>query len=258
MFVSVIDYTNPREIKDRTDRLRAYSVVISVKEELMPLVKTKEQAVVFVRMAEEDGFAVRIRGLDEHVYRERTVRETAVDLRNGIGVLRAVEMEGRTGGDADRVGHPTELEVIILVEVVTGDRFVEPQLEVIAHTEDSVHRFGFSEDARRTGVLHTGNDRRGLGDKPCTVSAEGDGTQVVFLLHGIFLTVETEGSNTSVFNHGFVARCSVVERVGSIERTEVHPHLIALRGEFVLELNMVEIILGDVKFSDFNRQIIAC
>ena len=128
---------------------------------------------------------------------------------------------------------------------------------MIAYSQNRVHRFRFAEHSRRTRVLDARDDRRGLAYKSRSVTAERHCAQVVFLLHGVFLSVETERGDPTILNHGFVTRCFLIERVGSIERAEVHPHLIALGRELVLELNMVEILLVEVKISYFNRQIIS-
>ena len=193
----------------------------------------------------------------EHVEREGLAGERTVDFRLGVGVRRAIEMDGCTGSDTGLVGHATELEVIILIEVVAGYRFAEAELEVVAYAEDSVRRFGVAEEDRRTGILDTADDGRSLADEARTIAAETYGTEVVLLLHRVTLAVEAERSDTAVLNHRLIARSLVVKAVVGIERAGVHPHLVALLRQFVLELDMVEVLVVDIKSADVYRQVIA-
>ena len=71
-------------------------------------------------------------------------------------------MQTRTGGDTRGISHADDLEVVVLVEVVTGDRFVEAQFEVVAYTEDSIRRLRCSEHTRWTGIFGTADNGRRL------------------------------------------------------------------------------------------------
>ena len=169
---------------------------------------------------------IRVSRPHEHVERERLAGERAGDLRHGVGVHRAVEVDSRSGGDAGLVGYTLELEVVVLVEVVTCYRLAEPQLEVIAYAEDGIGRLRFAEQYRRTGVFHAADDGRSLGNKARTVAAERYCAQVILLLHRIALAVEAERSDLAVLDHRLVARSQVVQAVVGVERALVHPHLV--------------------------------
>ena len=167
-------------------------------------------------------------------------------------------MERNTGGDTRLIGIAHNLEVIILVEVVTRDGFVEAQQDLVAYAKDRVGRFGFTEHAWRTGILDTGEHGRSASDKAVAVTAEGYGTQVVFLLHRVTFAVETDVLDTAAANHGLGSRSHLIEAVVRIIRAEVHPCIVRLRGEFVLELDMVKVLVVDIKTIDYNRQIPSC
>ena len=127
-------------------------------------------------------------------------------------------MERCAGGDAGLVGHTKQAEVVVFVEVVAGDRFAETQLEMIAHRQDAVHRFGIAEEHRHAGVLDAADDGRCLVYIARAVTAERYGTQVIFLLHRVALAIEAEGHDTSVLYHRFVTRCLLIEAILRKER----------------------------------------
>ena len=87
---------------------------------------TEEQEVFSVAMHEEDFVLVFLGRLDKQVDREGS-REATIDLRLGIGSREIIEDKRGTGSDTRLVGDAGDLEVIILIKVVTGNRFVEPQ-----------------------------------------------------------------------------------------------------------------------------------
>ena len=144
-------------------------------------------------------------------------------------------MQRGAGRDTGLVGDACEIEIIVGIEIIAGDGFAEPQLEIIAYPEHAVDRLGLPEHAGRTGILDSADDRRCLMDIARTVPAEGHGTQVVLLLDRVFLAVETEGHDASVLDHGFVAGCLIIEAVLGIERHGGYPHLLGFFGELVLE-----------------------
>ena len=166
-------------------------------------------------------------------------------------------MDSRTGGDTRLVGHALELEVVVLVQVVAGDRLREAQLKVIAYAEYGVGGLRVAEQYRRTRILHTANHGRSFAYEARTVAAEAYGTQVVLLLHRVFLAVEAERSDLAVLDHRLVARSQVVQAVLGVERALVHPHLVALLCELVLELDVVEVLVVDIEARDINRQVVA-
>ena len=122
-------------------------------------------------------------------------------------------MERNTGGDTRLIGIAHNLEVIILVEVVTRDGFVEAQQDHVAHAKDGVRRFRFSKYARYTRILYTAPNRGRAGDEAVAVTAEGYCAQVVLLLHRVALAVETDVLNTTAIDHRLVARSGVIEAV---------------------------------------------
>ena len=112
-----------------------------------------------------------------------------------------------------------------------------------------------AEDTWRTGVLDSNEDRRSTVDKTVAVAAEGDGPQVVLLLHRVTLAVEADVLNTSGGDHRFITGSSVIERVVIVIAALVNPCLIGLGSEFVLELDMVEAAVVDIKSVNRHRQI---
>ena len=194
---------------------------------------------------------------NQYIECEGRVGERTADCRTCVRRLSFVEMQARTGGYTRGVGHTHDLEIVILVQVVAGYGFVEAQFEVRAYAEDGIGRLRCTKDARGTGIFRAADDRRSLGDEARTVAAEGYGTQVVLLLYRVALAVEAEGHNTAVLNHRLIAGGLLVERFIGIERTLVDPHILRLGGEFVLELDMVEVLMVDIKAADLYRQEIA-
>ena len=129
---------------------------------------------------------------------------------------------------------------------------------MVTHAQNAVRRFRFTEHNRRTCIFRSADHRRRLRYKARSVAAEADCTQVVALLHRITLAVETERRDTSVLYHRLIAGGVVVETVFGIERAEVNPTLLTLGREFVLELDMVEVLVVEVKAVYLYREIVAC
>ena len=65
--------------------------------------------------------------LDHHFDREGFVSKAPADLSLGIGISCAIEMDSRTGSNSKVIGDTENLEVIILIEVVTSNGFVESE-----------------------------------------------------------------------------------------------------------------------------------
>ena len=167
-------------------------------------------------------------------------------------------MKRGTGGDAGFVGVTGYLEVVVLVEVIASNRFVEPQFEIVAYAEYGIGGFGFSEYAWRARILDTAYYFRRAGDKSVTVAAESYGAEVVLLLHRVALAIEPYVLDTAAVDHRLVARSELIEAVLGVVGAEVHPVLVAAGSEFVLELDMVEVLVVDIKSVDHNRQIPSC
>ena len=176
---------------------------------------TEEQHIISVAVHEEHLIHIAHR-LDHKVDRERFVGETAIDLRLGIRERVTGERQRCAGRQTDIIGHAQQLEVIILVQIIAGYRFIETQKQIATDAEDAVSGFGLTEDARWTRILNTGEHRGRTVDKPASIAAEGYGTQVVLLLHRVALAIEMYIIDTPAFNHRFVARSGVIERVVSV------------------------------------------
>ena len=76
------------------------------------------------------------------------------------------------------------------------------------------------------------------------------------LLHRVTLAIEAERLNASVAYHCLVACGKVIETVIGVERALVDPHLLALGREFVLELNMVEVLMMDIESVNLHGQVV--
>ena len=89
------------------------------------------------------------------------------------------------------------------------------------------------------------------------MTAEGNGTQVVFLLDRVVLAIETIVLYLTVLNHLLRAGRRPVEAVVSEVRAEVDPGVIGLSCLFVLQFDMVEVIIVHIKSVDTNRHVVA-
>ena len=87
------------------------------------------------------------------------------------------------------------------------------------------------------------------------MTAEAYGAQIILLLHRIALAVEPYVIDPSAADHGFVAGGQRIEAVVGVITALVHPGVIALSGEFVLELNMVKFLVIDIKSVNHNGHI---
>ena len=87
------------------------------------------------------------------------------------------------------------------------------------------------------------------------MAAECYCTQVILLLHRVAFTVETNIVDTTTVDHCFITGSDGVEAVISVVRAEVHPIVVAAGSEFVLELDVVEILVVNIKSVNDYRQI---
>ena len=117
------------------------------------------------RCEEQRPHRLSIMRANEHIDRKGLVCQRTLHLRHGFAIYRIREMQTRTGRDTRGIGHADDLEVIVHIQVVSRDRFVEAQFEVVAYTEDSIRRLSCSEHTRCTGVFRSADDGRALGDK---------------------------------------------------------------------------------------------
>jgi ATP-binding cassette subfamily B protein len=84
-----------------------------------------ETSAAFGVIVEEGIFGFRILRPYHHIDCERFVGDRTQHFGFCIGFFRVDEMEGYTGGYTGLVGIADQLEVIILIKVVSGDRFIE-------------------------------------------------------------------------------------------------------------------------------------
>ena len=85
--------------------------------------------------------------------------------------------------------------------------------------------------------------------------AEAYGAQIILLLHRIALAVEPYVIDPSAADHGFVAGSQRIEAVVGVITALVHPSVVALCGEFVLELDVVEVLVVDIKSVNHHGHI---
>ena len=147
--------------------------------------------------------------------------------------------------------------MVVLIKPVAGYGFTEAERDIVLQSEYPVGGLRFAEEHRRTRVFDTANHRRGLGHESGSVAAEADGAQVVVEFLRVAVTVETEGGDAAVLNLGFVARGLLIEAVVGVERALVYPRIVVLGGQFVLELDVVEVLVIKVESVDGHRQVIA-
>ena len=104
-----------------------------------------------------------------------------------------------------------QLEVVILVQPVSGNGFRETQLDVVRHGKYAVGRLGLAKENRRSRVLRTTKHRRGFADEARTMATERDGSQVVVQFLGVGVPIEAEGCDATILYHRLVAGGKSVE-----------------------------------------------
>ena len=218
---------------------------------------TKGERAFLCLVGEEVTGCIRVGRTNHHIDGERFVGYSALYFRLRVRIAGAVEMQGYAGGDTGFVGITGHLEVIILIEVVTGDGFVEAQLEVVSHAEDSISGFGLTEHTRVARIFDTGQYLGAAGDEARAVTAERYGAQVILLLHRVALAIETEVLDLTVLNHALRAGCQLIEAVLLIVRAEVDPCVVGVGRQFVLQLDMVEVVVVDIKAVNAYRHVVA-
>ena len=147
------------------------------------------------------------------------------------------------------------MEVIVLIQIIAGYRFVEAKQYLVIAGKNTIRRIGFAKYARHACILYTAHDCRWTCDESVSVAAERYSAQVILLLHRVTLAVETDILDTSAADHSLRTRCPLIEAVVRIIRAEVDPCFVALRRQFVLELDMIEITIVHIKAVDDYRQI---
>ena len=115
----------------------------------------EQQQIVAAAVHEEYVVEVRVLGLNHHIDTERLVSQATACLGVSIRARCTVKSKRSTGSESHFVGYSQELEVVVLVQVIAGYRFVEPERQVVAHAENAVGGFRLSEHAWRACILNT-------------------------------------------------------------------------------------------------------
>ena len=215
------------------------------------------EVILLVSVREECHLASLDGRLDEHVYTQVGERQFALCFRAGIMTALSIEIERGGLRDTRVVGYAEDLEVIVLVQPITGDGFAKAHRYIVLERQDTVGGTCLAEQYGRTGVFRTADDRRSLADEARSVAAVGDGTQVVVQFFRIALAVEAESLDAAVLYLGFVACRLVIQAVVGIERALGYPGIVVLRRELVLELDMIEVLMMDIEAIDGNGQVVA-
>ena len=87
--------------------------------------------------------------------------------------------------------------------------------------------------------------------------AERDSAQVILLLHGVTFAVEAVVFYPSVGYHLFGSGSALIKAIFGIVGAEVNPCVIGLRSEFILQFDMVEVIVVNVEAIYIDWHIIA-
>ena len=210
---------------------------------------------VIARVAEERHVAVRSLGIGQQLDGEVLVGEVALHVGSGVGA--AVEVERGALRDFAAVEIARHVEVVHLAQIVAGDVFAEYNLDVVGCRKHAVGRLRVAEGCGAARILHTREDRRGRGDEARAVAAVGHGAEVVELLRGIGLAEEARADVAVCAEHLLRAAGSGVERGVGVVAANVHPVLLGLVGEFVLQFDVVETALVDVILVNAHGQVIA-
>ena len=118
-----------------------------------------------------------------------------------------------------------------------------------------IRGLGFSEHSRATSVLHSRQHLRCSRYESVAVTAEGYGAQVILLLHRIALTVEADILYLSAAYEFLVAGRRFVEALIVVIRAEVHPFVLRLSGELILQFDMIEALVMHIISVNHHRQI---
>ena len=211
------------------------------------------ESLLFATMHEHGHISLFVSGIQHHVQGEVTSRKVA--FTHCPGDRLAAEVERRRGGDVGTDRRAQHLEVVNLTQVVAGNGLGEGNLDVIADVQDAVNGFGCSEQTRQTGILDTAQNGRRGGEEASGMTSIDHGTQVVVLLYGVGLAIEGSHDDAVIGDGvGYSAGLSHEAAVG-IVRADVHPVLIALCRELVLQLDVVEAASVHVEALDAYRHI---
>ena len=221
---------------------------------------TQVQVGVFVHRVGQHGHVLAVLARLQHQV-EREVLARQVAFGEGDGRPLSVELQGGGQRDAALVRQSQHLEVVHIRQVVAGNLFREGNPDVVADAQDAVRRLWSAEGLRTARVLDARDDVRRTGQITVAVAAVADGAQVVPLLHGVFLAIEG-GIDVAVVVHQFALTRNQGHPLPAllrvrVEGADVHPVLVALRREFVLQFDVVEVAEVDVVAVDVHGQVVA-
>ena len=204
-------------------------------------------------MREDWHIATRLIRLDHHLHRHILVGEVTARLTLGICLL-AKEQCGLLSQFA-LIGFTHHLEIGGGLQVVTLDTLREVEYHALASCQHAFLGVGLAEQLRTSRILHTAEYLRTIGQQTVAITNEDNGSQVIGFLHDLTLSVELGIDVAVLRDHGIRATGSLIEcRVG-IESTEVGPVVVTTRGLLILELDMVEVLLGLVIAADDYGQV---
>ena len=170
-------------------------------------------------------------------------------------------MQGRGQRDAALVRQAQHLEVVHLRQVVAGNLLREGNPDVVADAQNAVRRLRRAEGLRTARVLDAREYVRGVGQVTVAVTTVADGAQVVPLFYGVVLAVEG-GIDVAVVLHQFPFTRGQGHQPFALLRVrvvgaDVHPVLVALRREFILQFDVVEVAEVHVVAVDVYGQVVA-
>ena len=193
-------------------------------------------------------------GLDHHLNGDILAVEVTACRSLKTGLL--VEKNRHIISQVVVVDLTLDLE-ITFIEIVVLNILGEVEHHVITDVDDAVSGLRSTEERRAAGVLDATKHLRRRCQITVAIAAEEHGTQVVSLLHDDLLAKEPCDDGTVLWNHllDTVGQCE--ERIAGVISTHVGPELITAGSFFVLELDMVEILLVLVESINDDRQVVA-
>ena len=196
----------------------------------------------------------RLVGIEHGINGKRLAAQVACACRRG----NLASVETQTGGKRDvaRVGRPQHLEVVQVAQIVVCNGFGESQYDIIADVQYAVLGLREPEELRPTCVLHARQHIRRAGQEAARIAAVVDGTQVILLFYRVAFTPEGGHDLSVVLDELADTYGSCHQAVALVVGAHVHPVLVALRGELVLQFDVVEVAVVDVEAVDADRHIV--
>ena len=202
-------------------------------------VETEYHVFLHAAVAEHCHLTGLVVGVEHYIHAEVLARQAA--MPQGVAHREhTVKGDRCRCRDAGGEGCAQQLKVVDFAQVVARDGFREGQFQVVADAQDAVDRFWRAEEFRQARVLDAFQDGRCLRQVSAGIAAVVHGPDVVVLLHGIHFTVE--GCDDDAVGRDGVCHSAGLlhEFLVLIVGAGAHPVLVALRREFVLQLDVVE------------------